>query len=272
MSREIWPLDAAEVETLVGWAEAEGWNPGIGDAAAFHAADPDGFLGAFVDGKLVAGISAVAYGASFGFIGLYICRPEFRGQGHGKAVWDAGMARLAGRTVGLDGVPEQQANYARMGFAKAYETMRLSGIPPRVLAPVVDALPFDELVALDRECFPEDRMAFLEAWLERPRILQAVASGGHLLGYGIVRPCFEGFKIGPLFARSGDVALTLISSLSEAVGGPVQIDVPMTQASFYSRLTEAGMTPGFSTARMYLGPAPKVAMHQVFGTTTLELG
>ncbi|TIU88228.1 MAG: GNAT family N-acetyltransferase, partial [Mesorhizobium sp.] len=75
MPRTIRTLTASEVETLVDWAAGEGWNPGLGDAAAFRTADPDGFIGAFVDGEMVAGISAVAYGPGFGFIGLYICRP-----------------------------------------------------------------------------------------------------------------------------------------------------------------------------------------------------
>ena len=119
-------LSLAEVETLVAWAAGEGWNPGLRDAAAFHAADPQGFLGAFVAGRMAAGISAVDYGG-FGFIGLYICRPDMRGRGYGRAVWDAGMARLAQTTVGLDGVPAQQANYRSMGFAPAYRTFRFSG-------------------------------------------------------------------------------------------------------------------------------------------------
>ncbi|RUT86550.1 GNAT family N-acetyltransferase, partial [Mesorhizobium sp. USDA-HM6] len=102
MPRTIRVLASQEVEMLVDWAAGEGWNPGFGDAAVFQAADPEGFIGAFVDGQMVAGISAVAYGDRFGFIGLYICRPDRRGEGHGKAVWDAGMARLGNRTIGLD--------------------------------------------------------------------------------------------------------------------------------------------------------------------------
>lgn len=128
MPRTIRTLARDEVETLVDWAAAEGWNPGLGDAALFQAADPQGFIGAFVDGELSAGISAVAYGDDFGFIGLYICRPDRRGQGHGKAVWDAGMARLGKRTIGLDGVVEQQANYRSMGFAPAYRYDPVHGI------------------------------------------------------------------------------------------------------------------------------------------------
>lgn len=96
MPRTIRTLALDEVETLVDWAAAEGWNPGLGDAAAFQAADPEGFIGAFVGGEMVGGISAVAYGDDFGFIGLYICRPDRRGEGHGKAVWDAGMPAWRG--------------------------------------------------------------------------------------------------------------------------------------------------------------------------------
>ncbi|TIM50103.1 MAG: GNAT family N-acetyltransferase, partial [Mesorhizobium sp.] len=52
-----------------------------------------------------------------------------RGEGYGKAVWDAGMARLGDRTIGLDGVVELQANYRGMGFAPVYRTIRFVGTP-----------------------------------------------------------------------------------------------------------------------------------------------
>ncbi|RYE63467.1 MAG: GNAT family N-acetyltransferase, partial [Oxalobacteraceae bacterium] len=61
-SEVIRMLTLAEVERLLDWAGDEGWNPGLADAAAFHAADPDGFFGCFVDGVLASGISAVRYG------------------------------------------------------------------------------------------------------------------------------------------------------------------------------------------------------------------
>src|SRR6218665_3532410 len=116
---------------------------------------------------MVAGISAVAYDAHFGFIGLYICHPHWRGQGHGKAVWDAGMAYLGTRTIGLDGVPEQQANYAGMGFVPAYDTIRMSGI----LTAEREAFPLasvGDVAVLDRLCFPASRDRFLRHWLAPP--------------------------------------------------------------------------------------------------------
>ncbi|MDC9823073.1 GNAT family N-acetyltransferase [Devosia sp. ZB163] len=273
-SRHVRTLSGPEVATLVGWAAAEGWNPGIGDAAAFRAADPEGFLGAFVDDAFVAGISAVRYGASFGFIGLYICRPEFRGRGHGRSVWDAGMARLAGRTIGLDGVPEQQANYAGKGFVKAYETVRLSGRPDLGAAAgrTVGEASFEKIAALDRVCFPEERRAFLATWIKPPRVFRALMEGGRLVGYGVLRRCVADCKIGPLFAGSGDAALAILADLVAEADGPVQIDVPVTQPHFRDALVALGMTPGFTTARMYRGPAPVVDAGKVFGITTLELG
>lgn len=275
MSRLIRSLTPGEVGTLVGWAADEGWNPGLGDAEAFLAADPEGFLGAFVDGEMAAGISAVAYGRRFGFIGLYICRPDMRGRGHGKAVWDAGMARLAGRTVGLDGVPGQQANYRSMGFAKAYGTVRMSGIPAPAsvdgVVPVsVEMLP--EVAALDRRCFPEPRDEFLSVWLAPPRIAVAEVGEGRVRGYGVLRQCVEGHKVGPLFAQDAEVAGRLLSALARHAGGPIQIDVPESQDGFIAALGDAGLLPGFSTARMYRGKPPRIDPSAVFGVTSLELG
>lgn len=162
MNRTIRRLALADIETLLDWAAIEGWNPGLDDATPFQAADPDGFFGAFVDGVMVAGISAVAYGDHFGFIGLYICHPDWRGQGHGKAVWDTAMAYLGNRTIGLDGVAERQADYARMGFEAVYETVRMSGSLAGPLAsdqsrPVGQV---DDISDLDRRCFPAPRPAF----------------------------------------------------------------------------------------------------------------
>jgi hypothetical protein len=37
-------------------------------------------------------------------------------------------------------------------------------------------------------------------------------------------------------------------------------------------LAQRGFTPGFATARMYRGTPPDLAMQQVFGVTSLELG
>lgn len=269
-------LDLEEVEELVGWAAGEGWNPGRYDAAAFHAADPEGFIGAFVDGEMVAGISAVAYGRGYGFIGLYICRPDMRGKGFGKAVWQRGMVRLEGRIVGLDGVDAQFGNYLSKGFAPAYRTIRFGGR----LAADANAGMFTEQVseelmrevaAFDGRAFPEERATFLRRWLAAPHIVRVAIQGGTVCGYGVARRCGTGWKIGGLSAVDDATAIALVGSLALAAGDEIFIDVPEPRRQLIDFLTSAGLEPGFETTRMYFGGTIPLAA-ELFGVTTLELG
>ena len=81
-----------EVDRLVGWAAEEGWNPGLHDADVFWQTDPEGFIAAEIDGELIGGGSITSYGGEFGFMGLFIVRPEFRGHGFGSRLWHARVA------------------------------------------------------------------------------------------------------------------------------------------------------------------------------------
>ena len=110
----IRPMTRADLDMAIDWAAAEGWNPGLHDADTFHTADPAGFLLGLLEAQPVAMVSAAQYGGHFGFIGFYIVQPEFRGQGHGIALWRAAMERLAGRTIGLDGVVAQERIRTRL--------------------------------------------------------------------------------------------------------------------------------------------------------------
>src|SRR5262245_15713886 len=104
-----------EIAFVIDLAAREGWNPGLHDAECFYAADPNGFLVGELEGEPIGCISVVSYASRYGFLGLYIMRPEFRGEGYGIRIWQAGMERLSGHNVGLDGVVAQQSNYAKSG-------------------------------------------------------------------------------------------------------------------------------------------------------------
>ena len=120
-------MDRQEVGLAIDWAAAEGWNPGLHDANCFYAADPEGFLVGLLGDEPVATISVVKYGSSFGFVGFYIVAPVHRGCGYGIKIWNTGLARLQGRTVGLDGVVDQQENYKKSGFVLAHRNIRYEG-------------------------------------------------------------------------------------------------------------------------------------------------
>lgn len=158
-------MNAEEVNLAIEWAAHEGWNPGFHDAHVFRAADPDGFFIGELQGEPVGSISAVAYDAHFGFIGLYIVRPEFRGKGLGLRIWQHGIAYLGKRNVGLDGVVAQQPNYRKSGFELAYRNIRFQGVAEADVTnhpSLVDAhqLPFDKLASYDQRFFPRRAKPF----------------------------------------------------------------------------------------------------------------
>ncbi|MFF4580386.1 GNAT family N-acetyltransferase [Streptomyces sp. NPDC001389] len=276
---EITGASAADMEMLRTWADEEGWNPGDSDRYAFAVADPEGFLVGRLDGEPVACISAVRYGGGFGFIGFYITRPDVRGQGYGIRLWRAGMERLDGRLVGLDGVVEQQDNYRKSGFRSAWTNMRCSGVPrpgDDTGVEIVDAasLPFARLAAYDRRFFPEARDAFLSAWTALPgRTALAAVRDGRIEGLGVIRPCSSASRIGPLYAASPEVAAALVRRLAgHAPDGEVAVDVPDVNPAAAAVATGLGLAPAFETARMYTGPAPELDLAGLYGVTSLELG
>jgi GNAT superfamily N-acetyltransferase len=269
-----------DVALAVDWAAQEGWNPGLHDAASFHAADPKGFFVGELAGEPVASISVVKYGAAFAFLGLYIVLPPFRGRGLGWALWQHGMASAAGRQVGLDGVVAQQDNYRKSGFSLAWRNGRYQGVggmqpaaDPRVV-PLL-TLPFEDVVAYDVPFFPAGRTRFLRAWFQ-----QGEASGlafvaeGRLQGYGLARRCRSGWKIGPLFADSEVAAEALYAALAGQAGAgeAVFLDLPEPNPAANALARRHGMKMVFETARMYTGEAPPVPMERLYGVTTFELG
>ena len=281
MSRlSIHPMTRAELDIGIGWAADEGWNPGLHDADSFHATDPGGFLIGRLDGAPIGMVSAVKYGASFGFIGFYIVRPPWRRQGHGLALWRAAMARLQGRLIGLDGVVAQQDNYRRSGFQLAYNNVRHEGVPQRAASrdPAVRPLaqvPFDELLRYDTAFFPEPRAVFLRHWIaQRGSVALGIQRSGALAGYGVLRPCREAFKIGPLCADDAELADRLLRALVATLpaGARVQLDIPAVNPAASALAAAHALTPVFQTARMYTGSAPHLALERLYGVTTFELG
>lgn len=280
-SFEILTMSAADLARALDWAAAEGWNPGLDDARAFQIADPLGFLVGRLDGEPVGCVSVVRYGGDFGFLGFYITTPGARAKGYGIRLWNAGMAKLAGRNVGLDGVPAQQDNYRKSGFRLAWRNIRYQGPaaarglpPPAVVLADAKTLPFDAIATYDRRFFPAPRDGFLANWIGAPgHIALAALRDGALHGLGVIRPCRAGFKIGPLYAADAAIAAALVGGLCESAGpGVVALDVPETNARAVHLAESLGMVPAFETARMYTGAHPEIDAAGLFGVTTFELG
>ena len=275
----IRPMRPDEISIAVNWAAAEGWNPGLADDACFGAADPQGFLIGELEGEPAATVSCVNYGASFAFLGFYIVREDLRGRGYGLRIWNAAIAHAGARVIGLDGVVAQQQNYRKSGFELAYANVRYGGtvVPPDAPQAGVIALtevPLAAVEAYDATVFPAPRTAFLCAWIGSPgHVGRALVRDGRLAGWGVIRPCRKGRKIGPLVADDRATAEVVLSALLASVGdGEIFLDVPSVSRDAVSLAQDLGLVPVFETARMYTGAIPPLRLERVFGVTTFELG
>jgi len=268
-----------EIAIAVDWAAAEGWNPGLADAACFATVDAGGFLIGELDGAPAATISCVNYDANFAFLGFYIVRTGVRGQGHGLRIWNAAVAHAGRRVIGLDGVVAQQENYRKSGFNLAYANVRYGGTPAALDAPragvvALSEVPLSAVKADDATVFPAARNAFLCAWIEAPgHVGRALVRDGRLAAWGVIRPAQTGRKIGPLVADDRAAAEAVLAALlADAGGAEIFLDVPSVNRDAVALAQALGLSPVFETARMYTGPIPTLRLERVFGVTTFELG
>lgn len=269
-----------DVDLAVDWAAAEGWNPGLYDADCFYAADPEGFFIGELNGKPVSTVSAVRYGKTFGFLGFYIVKPEFRGHNYGIQIGTTGFNYLSGRNIGLDGVAAQQENYKKSGFKIAHRNMRYKGLtggnsPKNTDIISLCDLPFEITELYDRPFFPDRRTEFLKAWLHQPEsLVLGILEKGKLSGYGMIRVCRSGYKIGPLFADNSELAETLFGALKTGVksGEPLYLDIPELNPEALALVNKYKMSFVFETARMYTGHAPQLPLNKLYGITSFELG
>ena len=276
-------MSRAEVDELVAWAAAEGWNPGLHDADIFWQTDPEAFIAAELNGELIGGGAITSYDGRFGFMGFFIVKPEYRGHGYGDTLWhwrkDHLLQRLSdGAAIGMDGVFNMQPYYARGGFEFSHRDVRFQGMGVKAGsdASIVDLkqVPFNAVIEFDTRCFPVPRARFLQAWIHQADSL-ALGSlqDNHLNGYGVIRRCGTGCKIGPLFAENHNIAEKLFTALGGfAPGEAIFLDVPENNPDAVQLAGRHDMQEVFGCARMYLGPKPILQDECIYGVTTFELG
>lgn len=272
-------MTKSDLDLAISWAASEGWNPGLFDRDVFYNTDPQGFFMGFLDGKPISCISVVSYGKDFGFIGFYIVHTDHRNKGYGIKIWDKAINYLKTQNIGLDGVVGQQENYKKFGFELAYRNIRYQGLGKKYEINnksiiKINSIPFSRLVKYDDQCFPVSRPQFLEYWIsEQESLTLGFLKNDKLLGYGMIRKCVTGYRIGPLFADNKMIAEDLFEKLNNfAVGSPIFLDIPEINKEAFELVNKYKMKPMFETARMYTKKPPVINLNKMFGVTTFELG
>ncbi len=276
-------LDLDGLQTLVSWANKEGWNPGPLDAEVYWVTDPSGYYGYFYKDELIGGGSIVSYNGEFGFMGFFIVAPEHRSNGLGRKLWyqrrNTLLSRLKkGATIGMDGVLAMQSFYSKGGFTIAFKDERHVKLGEEF--PIHNnILPITEkdhkhVIEYDKVHFGFSRPKFLIPWLRLPGSLSfKFTENDKIRGIAILRKANNGYKVCPLFADNVIIAEELYKAcLNSVINEPVYIDIPMNNESAIMLTQKYKTTYVFECARMYYGEPPKINMNNIYGITTFELG
>jgi GNAT superfamily N-acetyltransferase len=273
------PEDPAFIRSLV--AE-QGWNAGVHDVETFTAVDPGAWIVAEIDERPAGIVLATRWNDSHGWIGLYLVHPEYRGRGIGLELFRAALARLAPRSVGLDGDARQQANYRRSGFVDVHPNTRWHG-PARLwrataeIAEVVDAdeLPLEPLVELDARAVGTPRPQLIRAWLVQPEARHvAILRDGYVAGFATARPARHGWKIGPLYALDASGAAVLLAAVTRDLDPDDEcwLDTPSPNAAATALMEGVGATGAPTSGRMIRGKGPVGDPPIMFGLLAHEVG
>jgi hypothetical protein len=96
---------------------------------------------------------------------------------------------------------------------------------------------------------------------------------GGLVGWGVIRPCRKGFKIGPLVADDRATAEVVLSALLASVGGgEMFLDVPSINRNAVALAQDLGLVPVFETARMYTGAILPLRLERYSASPPLSWG
>ena len=278
-STTISTLTPDDVAAALRLSTQAGWNQLEADWLRLVNLWPDGcFAIRDEDGAVIATSTLASYGG-VGWIGMVLVDEPRRGKGLGCAILGAAVA--AGEkleTIGLDATDLGIPVYVKHGFTAQMTIDRWGGSVNRpcqsCARPVIES-DWPAILEFDRRATGVDRARLLRAMANEPRVrLRVIEQNERLDGFGFARPGRVAGHVGPVVAKSTDVAAELTCALCNE--RRIFIDVPATPANeaFSAWLTQSGLTVLRRLTRM-TRPArnePLLAGSRVFATAALELG
>jgi ribosomal protein S18 acetylase RimI-like enzyme len=247
---------------------AEGWlSEDRVTLEGFYIKDPKGCLLALKNDQPI-GICFTTRYATSGFIGELIVRPEARGKGVGAMLLTSGIEimKIEGvETVYLDGVLKAVDLYERHSFRKVCRSWRFSGHMAGRLHQNVRRMKtsdLDQVVALDREAFGEDRSFFLQRRLDIfPKFSYVLLQGERITGYILGREGEGWISAGPWVVEEGAAdPLDLLHAFTlEAGDRPISVGILDTNHQACELLLSVGFERHANSPwRMALGASNDV--------------
>ena len=288
-------LQAADVPAAQRLRELAHWNQTDQDWLNLLAVEPHGCFAAEIAGQVIGTVTTTRFlpdsgPGSFGWIGMLLVDPEFRGQGIGSTLLQRAIDHLRGsgvETVKLDATPMGRVVYLKHGFQDEYGLERWAGRPiadwglpigdcGSSIRTAKDAAqpirnPQSEIrhedlpavLAYDTAAFGADRRSIVQAWFQSwPERTIAVWEGSRLAGYALARRGARYQQAGPIVCDTPgagtagpDAGQALLARVFQlAAGQEVIIDILSENAWVRELVQRAGLVQQRTLTRMYQGP------------------
>ncbi|XP_006821012.1 holothin acyltransferase-like [Saccoglossus kowalevskii] len=285
-SVRVAPMPLAEVMSILPQAAREGSSPTPYESQTVSMCNDGGlFVAVGNTGQVIGTVSAMKYSESLGHIGYYYIDPDYRGKEVEEQLWQKAVGYLGNQcNIGIDIKPSQLEELKKKGFTESWRNCRYKGLGSSLLAEFINTehirpltrLSLNDMVEYDCKVSTVERRLLIQRWSNTPKPGGAYAAikEGRILGYGVIRPCIEGFLIGPLYADNTALTQALLLTLFALVpNADIYIDSPIDNPSFIHLLTkDMQMEPVFETVRMYSKGNPGIPLQKMFALSGIELG
>lgn len=273
-------LTVDDISGCMALSRAAGWNQVPDDWRLVL--DVGRARGAVADGRLVASAAVMPYGA-FGWICMVLVVPDARRRGHATRLMGWAMEALESKDMvaGLDATTEGREVYRRHGFRDLASLTRwisvearsqVEGMAPKRIRRMTD-IDFEFVARFDAEVFGGDRRRVLAALRSRCPELALVSEGAEGIdGFGFGRDGDLATHVGPVIARSGNVARTLIEAAALRIPGPVIIDLADRHLEIARLLEALGFVAPRSFTRMVKSQQAFAVDEAIFAVAGPELG
>ena len=216
------------------------------------------------DGQVIGTTMGWLYGPDAATVGMVIVSQACRGEGVGRQLMDAVLARLDGRTVLLNSTPAGAPLYRNLGFEPIGTIHQHQGaafsVPVAKLRAGERVRPLGasdraEVVELDRRATGVEREALISELLKSGQGV-ILDRSGEAAGFALFRRFGRGYAVGPVVSPDRDGARALISHwLGSNAGMFIRVDTAR-DSGLSAWLEKLGLKEVDSVTTMALGPPP----------------
>lgn len=274
------------------WCIDEGWNIGLQDSEIYYKIDP---IGHYIaknndNNKSIASISLIKHSKNFFTLGPFIVCKSYRKQGIGNLIFNMAMDRMTQEnpdaSILLCAVLKQVDRYKKTGFLPVFNIQRWYIDSSQVIFPCISnqyTEITDKLMTAisqydQNHYFTNRELLFKELLLKKDTKGLVFIDDNVIKGFGFIRPCVHGFRIGVLVSETLEISKSLISGLLLfAKNNPVFIDVPDSNPNAINCMNffHAVRMPQEDTTMMIKGTGyfrDPIQLDKHYGLFSLEIG